>query len=89
MSHSTYLFGITFMSRYKVYVWPHDCLSGRDSNVHTNVESIYLACLDLFIPVVVCHAVGSVHGGGVVLFGYEKFVSPHARFSVIANESKI
>ena len=89
MSHSTYLFGITFMSRYKVYVWPHDCLSGRDSNVHTNVESIYLACLDLFIPVVVCHAVGPAHEVCVDLIGYEKFVSRHARISVIENEREI
>ena len=89
VSHSAYLFGITLMSRYEVYVRPHDGLSGWYSNTTTNVESIYLSRFDLSISVVVCHAVGPAHKVRIIFLGYEKFVSWHARISVIEYESEI
>ena len=89
MSHSAYLFGITLVSWYEVYVRPHYGLSCWYSHVHADVESCYLARLDLLISVVVGHAVGPAHEMCVVLLGYEEFMPWYARISVIENESEI
>lgn len=89
MSHSAYLFGIALVPWYEVYVWPHNGLSCRYSHVHANVEAIYIAFFDLLIAVVVRHAVGFAHKVRIIFLGYEKFMSWHARISVIEYESEI
>ena len=70
-------------------VGPHNGLSSRHTDVHANIEAIYLAFFDPFVSVIVCKSVGSAQEMCVVLFGYKEFVSWDAWISVIENKSEI
>ena len=57
VSYAAYLFGITFVPWYKMYVWPHYCLASTQTDVHANIESLDLATLDFVITEVVRKAI--------------------------------
>ena len=89
VSHAALVFGVTLVPGYEMDVWPHDGLSGTSAHVHSDVESCDLAFLDLFVAVVVGHAVGPAQEVSIVLLWDEQSVSLYAGIPVIENESEI